>query len=243
MVKKHVADITGICIIPDDMCINLCHVFTGPFSVLKNCKICNEPCFDPTEYAHSGKEIPRQQSCTIPLGPQIQALRRSKEGAEAMCYHDRKTTEVIDAFNAAQSSDELIYDDIFCSQDYQDLMEKLSLTEDDTTVILSIDGAQLHQNKKSDTWIAMWIVLDYNPNMCYLKKRCLPAAIIPGPNKPKNIDSLLFHSIQHLSALQHENDGLGMCVWDAVKEEIIFSRIVFLFKTADALGLTKLDGH
>ena len=171
MVKKYVADITGVCTISDDMCINSCHAFTGPFADLKNCKLCNEPRFDPTEYARSGKEIPRQQACTIPLGPQIQALRRSKEGAEAMRYRDKKTAKVIEAFNIAQSSDELIYDNIFCGHDYLDLTEKLSLTEDDTTVILSIDGAQLYQNKKSDTWIAMWIVLDYSPNTRYLKKR------------------------------------------------------------------------
>ena len=243
MVKKVVADITDVYAISDDMCINSCHGFTGPFSDLKNCKICNEPRFDPTEYARSGKEIPQKQECSIPLGPQLQAIHWSKEGAEAILYHDKKTAEVIEAFNNAQLSDELIFDDVFCCQDYQDLTEKLSLTEDDTTVILSIDGAQLYQNKKSDTWFAMWIVADYNPNMHFLKKRCLPATIIPGPNKPKLIDSLLFRSIQHLSALQRENGGMGLRTWDAKKVKIINSRIVFLFGTADALGLTELDGH
>jgi hypothetical protein len=58
LVKKCVADITGVCTISDDMCINSCHAFTGPFSDLNNCKICNEPRFDPTEYARSGKKIP-----------------------------------------------------------------------------------------------------------------------------------------------------------------------------------------
>jgi hypothetical protein len=67
----------------------------------------------------------------------------AKEGAEAMRYRDIKTTEIIEAFNAAQSSNELIYDDVFCAQDYLDLKEKLSLTEDNTTVLLSINGAQL----------------------------------------------------------------------------------------------------
>ena len=67
------------------------------------------------------------------------------------------------------------------------------------------------------------------PKHALFKEAMIPAAIIPGPNKPKNIDSLLFRSIQHLSALQHENIGMGMRAWDAVKEEIIFSRIVFLF--------------
>ena len=58
-----------------------------------------------------------------------------------MRYHDRKTSEIINAFNAAETINELIYDDIFSGWDYLDLAERLSLTVDDTTVILSIDGA------------------------------------------------------------------------------------------------------
>ncbi|KAF8955107.1 hypothetical protein BDZ97DRAFT_1619993, partial [Flammula alnicola] len=46
-----------------------------------------------------------------------------------------------------------IYDDIFCGSDVLDLAEDLKLTSDDTTVIFSLDGAQLYQSKKSDTWI------------------------------------------------------------------------------------------
>ena len=41
----------------------------------------------------------------------------------------------------------------------------LKLTSDDTTVIFSLDGAQLYQNKKSDTWIAIWIIVEYDPKM------------------------------------------------------------------------------
>ena len=162
---------------------------------------------------------------------------------EHLSYYDRKTSEIINAFNAAETINELIYDNIFSGWDYLDMAERLSLTEDDTTVILSIDGAQLYQNKKSNTWIAIWIVADYNPNTRYLQKHILPAAIIPGPNKSKHIDSLLFRSIQHLSALQHANNGTGIRVWDAIKEEIVLSRIVFLLGTADALGLIEMDGR
>lgn len=34
-----------------------------------------------------------------------------------------------------------------------------------------------------------------------------------------------------------------MAVWDALQEKTICSRVVFLFGTADALGLTELDGR
>ncbi|KJA14867.1 hypothetical protein HYPSUDRAFT_149831 [Hypholoma sublateritium FD-334 SS-4] len=243
MVKKFVAEITGVYSISDDMCINSCHAFTGPFKDLDQCHVCNEPRFDPIEFACSGKQVPRQQATTIPLGPQLQALRRSKEGANAMCYRDKKTTEIIESFNAAYTVDELVYGDIFSGEDYLDLAEKHSLTEDDTTVMLSIDGAQLYQNKKSDTWIAVWVVLDYDPNTRYRQKHILPAVIIPGPNKAKYIDSLLFRSIHHLSALQRANNGAGLRVWDGIKEETVFSKTMFILGTADAVGLVELDGR
>lgn len=121
--------------------------------------------------------------------------------------------------------------------------ERLNLTAKDTTVMFSLDGAQLYQDKKSDTWIAVWIILDYNPSIHYKMKRVLPALIIPGPNKPKNLDSFMFRSFHHLSALQGKNGGSGLSVWDAGQNEIIQSRIIFILGTADAVGLTEIDGR
>ena len=239
-VKNLVAKITGVCAIYDDMCINGCHAFTGPFADLQSCHVCSEPRYDPDEFASSGKKIPRQQACTIPLGPQLQALRRSPQGARAIRYRDRKIMEIIEAFNTA-NPDEFVYDDIFSGEHVLDLCE--TLTEDDTTVIYSIDGAQLYQKKKSNTWIAIWIVMDYDPKTRYKKKHVIPALIIPGPHKPKHIDSYTFRSFYHLSALQHENNGAGLPVWDAEKECVIPSKIGLIGGLADAVGLTELDGH
>ena len=240
-VKNLVAKITGVCAVYDDMCINGCHAFTGPFTDLLSCHVCLEPRYDPEEFASSGKEVPRQQACTMPLGPQLQALRRSPQGAQAIRYRDRKVTEIIEAFNAANSDLELIFDDIFAGDHIMDLCE--TLTEDDVTVVFSIDGAQLYQNKKSDTWIAIWIVMDYNPTTRYKKKRFIPGVMIPGPHKPKHLDSYTFRSFHHLSALQRENDGAGLSVWDAEKGRVITSKIALLGGLADAVGLTELDGR
>ena len=184
-VKNLVAKITGVCAVYDDMCINGCHAFTGPFTYLRSCHVCSEPRYDPEEFASSGKEVPRQQACTIPLGPQLQALRRSPQGSQAILYRDRKIMEIIEAFNAADP-DDLVYDDIFSGDHVMDLCE--TLTEDDMTVVFSIDGAQLYQNKKSDTWIAIWIVMDYDPKTRYKKKHFIPGLMIPGPHKPKHVD-------------------------------------------------------
>ena len=80
-------------------------------------------------------------------------------------------------------------------------------------------------------------------NTCYKKKHVLPAIIVLGTNKPENIDSFMFCSFHHLSVLQHENNGTGLLVWDAVKQTIVKSHVVFLLATADALGLVEIDGR
>jgi len=92
-------------------------------------------------------------------------------------------------------------------------------------------------------WIAIWVINDYDPATRYKKKHILPALVIPGPNKPKNFDSFLFRSLHHLSALQQENDGRGIYVWDGFLKEIVLSRVMFMFGTADALGLPEIDSR
>ena len=85
--------------------------------------------------------------------------------------------------------------------------------------------------------------MDYDPKTRYKKKHVIPALIIPGPHKPKYIDSYTFRSFHHLSALQHENNGAGLPVWDAEKECVIPSKIGLIGGLADAVGLTELDGR
>src|ERR1700678_4433630 len=178
---------------------------------------------------------------TIPLGPQIQALRRSLHGSNAMGYRDEKLKEIFG--NLGNDDNNILINDIFCGDNIIDFAQKNDLKREDTTVMFSLDGAQLYQNKKSDTWIAVWILTDYNPKTRYRSKHVLPALIVPGPNKLKNLDSFLFRNFHHLSALQRENNGAGLQIFDAVKNSVVSSRIFLLFGTADAVGLPELDGH
>ena len=88
-----------------------------------------------------------------------------------------------------------------------------------------IDGAQLYENKESDCWICIWVVLNLSPDRCYRKVHVLPAAFIPGPKKPKNIDSFMVVNLHHLSALQKE----GFQIWDASCDEVFRSDLYPLF--------------
>ena len=243
LAKKLISEISGVVSVNDDMCINSCHAFTGPFSALDACTICSEPRYSEFLSGRQIKKKPRQQAITIPLGPQIQALRRSVNGANSMGYQERKTKEIFSVLAALENDLDNIYDDILCGEDILKLSETLNLTSDDTTVIFSLDGAQLYQDKKSDTWIGIWIIINYDPKIRSRKKRVLPAFIVPGPHKPKLIDSYLFRSFHHLSAIQRENNGAGIPVFNAAKNTVVLSRTIFLAATADAVGLTEVDGR
>ncbi|KAF8262724.1 hypothetical protein EI94DRAFT_1425307, partial [Lactarius quietus] len=48
---------------------------------------------------------------------------------------------------------DIVYDDVLCGSEMQDLTERINITANDTVLSSSLDGAQLYQNKKSDTWI------------------------------------------------------------------------------------------
>jgi hypothetical protein len=53
----------------------------------------------------------------------------------------------------------------------------------------------------------------------------------------------LFRSFHHLSAIQRENNGAGIHVWDHSKGEVVLSRIINLLDLADTIALAKLDGR
>jgi len=159
-----------------------------------------------------------------------------------MHYLDRKMREVTEMLsNLGTDAVNIVYDNILCGNEMQELAERIRITGDDTVISLSLDGAQLYQNKKSDTWISIWTLNNFSPNQCYQKKHIFPGTIIPGPNKPKNTDSYLYRGIHH-AALQHENNGTGLCMWDAAASKVIRSQIILALSTADALGMTETDG-
>ncbi|KAF8156738.1 hypothetical protein B0H34DRAFT_859431 [Crassisporium funariophilum] len=188
-VKTLVAKISGVVSVSDDMCINSCHAFTGPFAELEACHYCLEPRYNPVVFEKTGKKVHRKEACTFPIGPQAQALRRSEKGSRASLYRQLKTDEILAVRKQIEDGEDIkfVYDNIFCGEDFLDLAGDLKLSSDDLTVIFSFDGAQLYQNKKSDTWIGVWVIAEYDPTTRYKKIHVLPAVTIPGPHKPKNL--------------------------------------------------------
>lgn len=173
---------------------------------------------------------------TLPLGPQLQALYRDPNGARVMTYLYERTQEVLDEYARTQQIP--IISDIAMGWDTLGTFLAGDIKEHDIVIIASIDGAQIYKDKESNCWLYIWIVLNLSPDQRYRRLHVIPSGFIPGPHKPKNIDSFMVVGLHHLSALQHE----GLQIWDAARNETFHSDIYLLFITVDRPGLVHWDG-
>ena len=233
-IKRRVKNLTGIVPIHDDMCVNTCMAYTGPYKHLTTCLKCPEPRYDPEILRSSNGKIkkPRQSMTTIPIGPQIQALWSHRLSAEKMSYRQRATDTLL-----GQTELPSVLSDYTDGEDYlTDIAPHLN--PHDTVLMFSADGAQLYRNKKSDCWMYIWVVFDLAPGDRYKKRYVLPGGFIPGPNCPKIYDSFFFPGVYHLSALQRES----LLVWDARDRQLHHDKPFLIFATADAVGISDVSG-
>ena len=234
-VRRRVSHLSGIVTWKHDMCFNSCVGFTGPFSELVDCPYCSEPRYDQHELAKTKKKVPRKVFTTFALGPQIQARWRNPQMAKKMSYRWDKTQE---ERARDRDADGYTYDDVFCGSDYLEAVERGDINDHDTVVMFSIDSAQLYRNKKSDCWMSIWIILDLAPEQRYKIRNILPGCVIPGPGHPKYLDSFLFPSLSHVSALQKE----GLRIYDSYRREAFTTLLFLLLALADAIAMAEVSG-
>ncbi|EIW81874.1 hypothetical protein CONPUDRAFT_152775 [Coniophora puteana RWD-64-598 SS2] len=216
-IEKSIAELTGVEAIENDMCWDSCMGFTGPDAHLQACSRCHKPRYDQDLLNRTGGKIRKSRTfLTYPLATQVQAAFGDWDSAKDLSYRVEKTHEFLDRLfkDKTQISS---FEDYIHGTDYLEGV---------------LDG-KIQDNDISDVTIYVWILLDYSPDKCYKKKRVLIGGVIPGPNKPSNIESFLFPGFHHLSALQRE----GLQVWNAYQNTKYLSRIHHLFPLADAQGL------
>ena len=239
-IKRRVASLSGVIPLAHDMCINTCIAYTGPFRHLECCPYCDESRYDTILLAASNGKTkePRQQLHTMPIGPQLQALYRSEDSAQRMRYRDLCTEKILRELNLTDGNISS-YEDFFHGEDYLEAIRQGRIKEGDPVLMFSIDGAQLYKNKASDCWIYIWVIFNHDPaSGRYVKKRILFGAIIPGPKKPKIIESFLFPGLHHLSAIQKE----GLPIWDALRNVLFVSHPFLALVTADGPAMAYING-
>ena len=230
--RRRLLWLSGVVPLEHDMCPNTCVAYTGPYEELVTCPHC------PLSRYFPDSTTPRKRFTTVPIGPVIQAFYGSRDIAEHMHYLERSLSMNADRARCAGGSLDK-YDDISCGNDILSAWISGTLQKTDVALQLSIDGAQLRADQPSEAWIFIWILHNLPPDLRYKKQFVIPGAIVPGPNKPGDIDSFLFPSLFHVASLQRE----GLTIYDAsVDSYITQSRPLLLFATADSLGSAAMSG-
>ncbi|OBZ74554.1 hypothetical protein A0H81_05359 [Grifola frondosa] len=229
-----VRNLSGVDSMVIDMCVNTCLAYTGPFAEMDKCPHCGECRYDPLK---PGQKAPRQQFHTIIPGFYFQALRRTPENSLMMQYRQRVTEIAIQELHATGQLQE--YSDLFHGVDILEAIAEGRIRQEDMILMFSVDGAQLYQSKLSDCWVYIWMVLDYAPDARYKKEHIIPGGVIPGPSKPKNLDSFLFPGLYHIAALQNEG---GLWLWDALIKRKYQSHPFLALATADGPAMAMISG-
>jgi hypothetical protein len=167
----------------------------------------------------------------------IQALYGSHEIAEHMHYLEWRLAQNVEYVCAHGRLAK--YDDTACSQELLDAWDSGSFGSSDIALQFLIDGAQLWPDQPSEAWVFIWVIHNLPPSMRYKKDFVIPGAIVPGPNKPGDLESFLFPLLYHVAALQCE----GLCIYNFSTNTIVPHLIpCVLFGTADSLGSAAMSG-
>ena len=151
-----------------------------------------------------------------------------------MQYWNCKTKEIIDQLEL-NNGDLPFHEDIFHSIEYLNACSLKQICDNNTLLLF-------FQDKASDCFFAVWVILDHIPELWYKKKYILPALIIPGPKAFKNTELFLLLSFQRISVLQRDY----LRVYDSYNQKEILTCPFFAFGGADFVALPKLSrqvGH
>ena len=227
--------LSGVVTWEHPMCNESCAGFTGPFKDLRSCPECGAP--QPNQEEPTDDKIPPKAFTTFPVGPQLQARWNNFETAKKMLDSWDNTEDIRHQWEASGISPEIL-DDILSGGAYLDAVKNTPINKHDPVLVLSIDGAQLYRNKKSNCWMYIWILLNLGPDERYKIRSILPGGIIPGPKHPKNLDSFLLPGLAHVAALQKE----GLPVWDAYNHIRVVCFIYLFLVLADAVAMASVSG-
>jgi len=175
-----------------DCCVQSCCAFTGPNETLSHCPYCKE-----ARWREDGK--PRKIYVYIPLIPRLVGFAQNLHFVELMQYRARHSAsyregEMHDFFDRDHYRN-------LCKRFVhvgQSLAHKFFNDARDIALGASSDGFAPHRRRKSTAWPL--ILFNYNlpPDIRFHINNIIAVAVIPGPKKPKDIDTFLWPLLREL---------------------------------------------
>jgi hypothetical protein len=102
---------------------------------------------------------------------------------------------------AYDNNEDLDSTDIFSGLLLLEQLRAMQISDYDTMIMLSVDGAQLYESKDSDCWMGIATILNLPPHLRYTRAEVCPVLLIPGPKKPDNMSSFYYPLLHQVSAL------------------------------------------
>ena len=199
--RAKVQGLTGVKPQRFDCCVGSCVCFAGHYASLQKCPRCTKPQYKGVD--RHGKPKPRSQFFYIPLIPCLIAYLRSPTMASAMQYRSQ--------FQHVPG----LFRDIFDGTNYELLCSApvtvhgepvnppANYFEDprDIALGLSTDGYGIFTHGQATAWPL--ILFNYNlpPEVRFHSENLLALGVIPGPNKPADMDSFLVPLAEELFQL------------------------------------------
>lgn len=183
-----------------DCCVGSCVCYAGHYASLEKCPRCNEPRFT---FDSHGKPKPRSQFFYIPLIPHLIAYLNSPTVAQTMEYRSQR--QHVPG----------LFQDIFDGSNYQSLCNAPVTVHGepvnppanyfadprDIALGLSTDGYGIFTHGQATAWPIIMFNYNLPPEIRFHSDNLLALGVVPGPNKPADMDSFLIPLAEELFQL------------------------------------------
>lgn len=226
VIRRQMRFLSGLVPIPYDCCRNACICYCGPFADDELCPICDQPRYKP-----NGK--PALQFHYLPLIPQLRAMFAGRVSAKAMRYRGENHHEHVNDPTQRIS-------DIYDSELYRNLLNQRVVVNGhvldhkyfsgirDILLVHMTDGFQLWRRSNKSGWPLLLLNSNLPFSSRFRRFSVISLGVIPGPNKPKNMDSFMFLVADELNKL-----AVGVRTYDAYGDEMFPMRAYAPFGSAD----------
>ena len=232
--RSRVAFLSGLQSVVYDCCPNSCCCFVGPYADLDKCQYCNSARYSTDRRA-------QKSFVYVPLAPRLVALYRDVDLATKMKYRSQyvqSTQGISDIFDGT------VYLNLTRKQvvvDGREMPYTYFSDVRDIALGLATDGFAPFRRRKATAWPL--IVYNYNlpPEIRFGKDYTLCLGVVPGPKKPKDMDSFLYPLVEELLHL-----AVGIRAFDILQSSLFALHAYLIVVSGDIPALSMLlniKGH
>ena len=235
--SSHAQFLSGFRPVRYDCCPNSCICYTGPYEKKVSCPECKTARF------HPNSTEPQRYFEYLPIIPRLRALAANPQLAETMRYR----TEFEGTRNQGRMQD------IFDGEMYRSLLnsfvavagEKLPFCHfsdsRDIALGLATDGVAIFKKRSKTSWPIVLFNYNLPPEVRFQKENFISVGVIPGPNKPSDLDSFLYPLVQELLQLE-----IGVKAFDALTKTLftLHAYLIVVLGDIPAVSLLmRMKGH